>query len=57
METTQLKKLIQTYISELLSEEGGFKYNVASMSLDKARDYAESEFSNAGKTLNEVIPD
>ena len=57
MEIPQLKKLIQTCISELLFEEGGFKYNVADLSLDKARDYAESEFSNAGKTLNEVIPE
>ena len=56
MEIPQLKKLIQICVSELLSEEGGFKYNVADLSLDKARDYAESEFSNAGKTLNEVIP-
>jgi hypothetical protein len=56
MKTTELKKLIQTCISELLSEEGGFKFNVASLSLDKARDYAESEFNNAGKTLDEVIP-
>ena len=57
METTELKELIQTCISELLSEEGGFKFNVASLSLDKARDYAESEFNNAGKALQEVIPD
>jgi hypothetical protein len=57
MKTTELKQIIRTCISELLSEEGGFKYNVANLSLDKARDYAESEFSNAGKALNEVIPD
>ena len=57
METSQLKKLIKTCISELLSEEGGFKFNVASLRLDKAREYAESEFSKAGKTLNEVIPE
>ena len=55
METTELKQLIKTCISEILSEEGGFKYNVANLSLDKARDYAESEFNNAGKALNEVI--
>jgi len=57
METTKLKELIQTCISELLSEEGGFKYNVASLDLGKARDYAESEFNNAGKNLDEVIPE
>ena len=56
METTELKQLVKICISEILSEEGGFKYNVANLSLDKARDYAESEFNNAGKALNEVIP-
>ena len=57
MENTELKELIKSYISEILTEEGGFKYNVASLNLAKARDYAEGEFLNAGKTLDEVIPE
>ena len=57
MKNTELKELIKSCISELLSEEGGFKYNVASLNLAKARDYAASEFKNAGKTLDEVIPE
>ena len=57
MENTELRELVKSYISEIISEEGGFKYNVASLNLDKARDYAESEFNNAGKSLDEVIPD
>jgi len=56
MENTELKELIKSCISELLSEEGGFKYNVASLNLDKARHYADGEFKNAEKTLDEVIP-
>ena len=57
MENTELKELIKSCISELISEEGGFKYNVASLNLAKARDYASGEFLNAGKTLDEVIPE
>ena len=57
MENTELRELVKSYISEIISEEGGFKYNVASLNLTKARDYAETEFNNAGKSLDEVIPD
>lgn len=57
MENTELRELIKSCISELLSEEGGFKYNVASLNLAKARDYASNEFLNADKTLDEVIPE
>jgi len=36
--------------------EGGFKLNIATLPLTKARAYAEAEFEKAGKDLNKEIP-
>ena len=49
----ELKEIIRT----IITEEGGFKLNVASVNLAKARDYASAKFSNADKSLDGVIPD
>jgi hypothetical protein len=53
MYKSELKEIIRT----IITEEGGFKLNVASVNLTKAREYAEAEFSNVDKSLDEVIPE
>jgi hypothetical protein len=53
MYKSELKDIIRT----IITEEGGFKLNVASVNLAKARDYAESEFNNVDKSLDEIIPE
>lgn len=40
-----------------IKAEGGFKYNIAKIPLDKARAYAEKMFNSAGKNLDELLPD
>ena len=53
MHKSELKEIIRT----IITEEGGFKLNVASVNLAKAREYAEMEFNNAGQNLETVIVD
>lgn len=53
---SDLKEYIKDHIQTILTEEGGFKLNVASVNLAKARNYAENVFNNADKSLDEVIP-
>jgi hypothetical protein len=40
-----------------LTEEGGFKLNVATITLQQAKAYAKKEFQKHGKQLEEEIPD
>ena len=40
-----------------VTEEGGFKLNVANITLQQAKIYAKKEFLKHGKTLDEEIPD
>jgi len=44
-------------IRYLIEGEGGFKFNCADLSLEKARFYAEGEFNKVKKDLDNVIPD
>jgi len=53
MYISELKGIIRT----IITEEGGFRLNVASLNPAKARTYAVQEFARAGKDLNMHIPD
>jgi len=49
---------LRHYIRKMLQEaEGGYKLNCATLPLDKAKQYAESEFKKVGKSLYDVIPE
>ena len=43
-------------LKRYITEEGGFKHNVDDMSLEKARQYSEDQFTKAGKDLDKVLP-
>ena len=57
MYKSDLREYIKDCIQNILVEEGGFKLNVATLNLVKARKYAETQFGIAKQNLDEVIPD
>lgn len=50
-------RLINEVMARKLHEEGGFKYNVATTSLEKARAYCQEVLDKTGDRLEDVIPD
>ena len=51
-----MRRLIDN-LEMFLEAEGGFKLNVATVPLAKARKYAEGVFKKAGKSLGKELPD
>ena len=53
----RINSFLSDVVSEMLAEsEGGFSKNVASVSLDKAREYTRDVLGKHGKDIDEVLP-